>query len=171
MAYQTNDGFEDTKSSEIKDYYDKLEYDELKLIEEYERQRLNKNYKEYDKKQQLIKNIKKIQRINEKLEKNIPLKESEKPKRLRKEKKKKKKKIRSFEEYFQECIKNKKIPPDTPSYFREALERAIKEHDQGIIKEKSSLENFANKYVIEDEHGVTTMAFFKNNAKKLKDFF
>lgn len=59
MAYQTNDGFEDTKSSEIKDYYDKLEYDELKLIEEYERQRLNKNYKEYDKKQQLIKNIKK----------------------------------------------------------------------------------------------------------------
>lgn len=60
MAYQTNDGFEDTKSSEIKDYYDKLEYDELKLIEEYERQRLNKNYKEYDKKQQLIKNIKKI---------------------------------------------------------------------------------------------------------------
>lgn len=45
MAYQTNDGFEDTKSSEIKDYYDKLEYDELKLIEEYERQRLNKNYK------------------------------------------------------------------------------------------------------------------------------
>lgn len=60
MAYQTNDGFEDTKSSEIKDYYDKLEYDELKLIEEYERQRLNKNYKEYDKKQQLIKNRKKI---------------------------------------------------------------------------------------------------------------
>ena len=106
--------------------------------------------------------------------KNIPLKESEKPKRLRKEKKEKKEKkkikIKTFEEYFVECIKNKKIPPDTPSYFRKALERAINEHDQGIIKEKSSLENFANKYVIEGEHGFTPMEFFKNNAKKLKDF-
>ena len=105
------------------------------------------------------------------MKKNIPLKESEKPKRLRKEKKEKKKiKIKTFEEYFEKCIKNKKIPPDTPSYFRKALERAINEHDQGIIKEKSSLENFANKYVIEGEHGFTPMEFFKNNAKKLKDF-
>ena len=105
------------------------------------------------------------------MEKNIPLKESEKPKRLRKEKEEKKKiKIKSFEEYFEQCIKNKKIPADTPSYFREALERAINEHDQGIIKQKSSLENFANKYVIEGEHGFTPMEFFKNNAKKLKDF-
>ena len=78
------------------------------------------------------------------------MKEKEKPKRLRKEKKEEKKIIiKSFEEYFEQCIKKKKIPPDTPSYFRKALERAINEHDQGIIKEKSSLENFANKYVIE----------------------
>ena len=104
------------------------------------------------------------------MEKNIPLEESEKPKRLRKEKKEKKEpKIKTFEEYFEECIKNKKIPPDTPSYFRKALERAIIEHDQGVIK-KSSLENFANKFVIEGEHGFTPMEFFKNNAKKLKDF-
>ena len=104
------------------------------------------------------------------MEKNILLKESEKPKRLRKEKKEKKEpKIKTFEEYFEECIKNKQIPPDTPSYFRKALERAIIEHDQGIIK-KSSLENFANKFVIEGEHGFTPMEFFKNNAKKLKDF-
>ena len=88
---------------------------------------------------------------------------------LRKEKKEKKEpKIKTFEEYFEECIKNKKIPPDTPSYFRKALERAIIEHDQGIIK-KSSLENFANKFVIEGEHGFTPREFFKNNAKKLKD--
>ena len=99
------------------------------------------------------------------------MKEKEKPKRLRKEKKEEKKIIiKSFEEYFEQCIKKKKIPPDTPSYFRKALERAIIEHDQGIIKEKSSLENFANKYVIEGEHGFTPMEFFKNNAKKLKDF-
>ena len=70
-----------------------------------------------------------------------------------------KKKIKSFEEYFEECIKNKTIPPDTPSYLREALERAIKEHNQGLIKEKSSLENFANKYVIQGEPGLIPVDF------------
>ena len=185
MAYQSNDGDFDHNQEEFdydeikqkqedkssQKYYDKLEYDQLKLIEEYEKQRLKQNYEKYNKKQQMIKNIKKLQKINEKMEKKIPLKEGEKPKRLRKEKKEKKKiKIKSFEEYFERCIKNKKIPADTPSYFREALERAINEHDQGIIKQKSSLENFANKYVIEGEHGFTPMEFFKNNAKKLKDF-
>ena len=185
MAYQSTDGDFDHNQEEfdydeikqkqedksIQEYYDKLEYDQLKLLEEYEKQRLKQNYEKYNKKQQIIKNIKKLQKINEKMEKNIPLEESEKPKRLRKEKKEKKEpKIKTFEEYFEECIKNKKIPPDTPSYFRKALERAIIEHDQGIIKEKSSLENFANKYVIEGEHGFTPMEFFKNNAKKIKDF-
>ena len=184
MAYQSNDGdfdniqenfdYDEIKQQKedksVKDYYDKLEYDQLKLLEEYEKQRLKKNYEKYSKKQHIIKNIKKLQKINEKMEKDIPLKESEKPKSLRKEKKEKKEpKIKTFEEYFEECIKNKKIPPDTPSYFRKALERAIIEHDQGIIK-KSSLENFANKFVIEGEHGFTPMEFFKNNAKKLKDF-
>ena len=189
MAYQSNDNDNDNdfdniqedldydeikqqqEDKSVQDYYDKLEYDDLRLMEEYEKQRLKKNYEKYNKKQQIIKNIKKLQKINEKMEKNIPLKESEKPKRLRKEKKEKKKiKIKTFEEYFEECIKNKKIPPDTPSYFRKALERAINEHDQGIIKEKSSLENFANKYDIEGEHGFTPVEFFKNNAKKLEDF-
>ena len=35
--------------------------------------------------------------------------------------------------------------PDAPSYLRKVLERALKEYDQGIIKEKSALEEFANK--------------------------
>ena len=47
---------------------------------------------------------------------------------------KKNKKIKTFEEYFKECIKNKKIPKDTPSYLRKALERAMREYDQGIEK-------------------------------------
>ena len=38
--------------------------------------------------------------------------------------------------YFQECIKNKIIPPDTPHYLKNALERALKEYQQGIIKDK-----------------------------------
>ena len=81
------------------------------------------------------------------------------------------KKIKSFDDYFEECIKNKKIPPDTPPYFREALERAIKEHDQGLIKEKSALDNFANKYVIEGEPGITPVEYFNRIYKTLEEFF
>ena len=51
-------------------------------------------------------------------------------------KQKPKKQIKSFEEYFQECIKKKTIPADTPSYLKKALKRALKEYQQGIKKEK-----------------------------------
>ena len=67
--------------------------------------------------------------------------------------KKSTKKIKSFDEYFQECIKNKEIPEDTPPYFREALERAIKEHNQGLVKEKSALDEFAKRHIIKGESG------------------
>ena len=109
--------------------------DELKLILEYEKEKLKKNYKELGEKQKLIKDIKKLQKRNAKVEKGIDIK---KPR-----KKSKPKKIKTFDEYFQECIQNKEIPSDTPSYLREALERAIREHEQGIEKEKSAFENFA----------------------------
>ena len=46
------------------------------------------------------------------------------------EKPPKHKKLKSFQEYFEECIKNKKIPKDTPPYFRKALERAILEYNK-----------------------------------------
>ena len=79
-------------------------------------------------------------------------------------------KPKSFEEYFQDCIKNKTIPPDTPSYLRKALERALKEYDQGIEKEKSSLEEFANKYVVKGKTDITPFEFFKSKAAYLKEF-
>lgn len=83
MAYQLNDGdfdhiqenldYDEIKQTQedksIQGYYDKLEYDQLKLIEEYEKQRLKQNYEKYNKKQEIIKNIKKLQKINEKMEK------------------------------------------------------------------------------------------------------
>ena len=99
----------------------------------------------------MIADIKKIQKGREKL----------KPKPS---------KPKSLKDYFQECIKNKTIPPDAPSYLRKALERALKEYDQGIIKEKSALEEFANKYVIKGVSGVTPFQFFKAKAPQLKDF-
>ena len=67
-------------------------------------------------------------------------------------------------------IKQKQEDKSIQDYYDKLEYDQLKLLDQGIIKEKSSLENFANKYVIEGEHGFTPMEFFKNNAKKLKDF-
>ena len=105
---------------------------------------------DYNKKQKLIADINKLEKLREKI--------NPKPK------------IKTFNEYFQECIKNKTIPPDTPSYLRKALEKTLKEYDQGIIKEKSALEEFANKYIIKGEPGITPFEFFRNKASSLKDF-
>ena len=105
----------------------------------------------------MIADIKKIKKIREKL--NPESNPKTKPT-----------KMKTFEEYFQECIKSETIPPDTPSYLRKALERALKEYDQGIIKEKSALEEFANKYIIKGEPAVTPFDFFKTKATSLKDF-
>ena len=81
------------------------------------------------------------------------------------------KKIKTFEEYFEECIKNKKIPKDTPQYLKEALERAMLEYNQGLVKEKSSLSGFANKYVIEGIVGLKPVLYFKEVEQTLLDFF
>lgn len=53
-----------------------------------------------------------------------------------------------MDDYFQECIKNKKFQKDTPVYLKKALERAMREYQVGIKHEKSALNNFADKYVI-----------------------
>ena len=79
--------------------------------------------------------------------------------------------VKTFDEYFQECIKNKTVPPDTPPYLKKALERDLKEYQQGIIKEKSALEDFAEKYTIDGEPGVTPIQYFKNKAPRTKYSF
>ena len=81
------------------------------------------------------------------------------------------KKIKSFDEYFQECIENKEFPEDTPPYFREALERAIKEYHQGLVKEKSAFEDFAVKYIFEGDPSLSPIEYFNKVYKTLEDFF
>ena len=127
----------------------KLSIVELKRIKKDNKQKLKKEYK-----QKLIDDIKKIQELREKI----------KPKP-----KPKPKAIKTFEEYFQDCIKNKTIPPDTPSYLRKALERALREYEQGIEKEKSSLEGFANKYIVKGKNDITPFEFFKSKSTYLKE--
>ena len=91
---------------------------------------------------------------------------------------KKNKEIKTFDDYFEECIKNKEIPKDTPSYFRKALERAMSEYEEGkekkilsLEKEISSLDDFANKYVIEGIFGLTPKQFFQEINETIIDFF
>ena len=81
-----------------------------------------------------------------------------------------KQKIKTFDEYFQECIKNKTIPKDTPHYLKKALERAMKEYDEGIKHDKSALSNFAEKYVIDGKPRLTPIQFFAEKVPRIKDF-
>ena len=124
-----------------------LSISELKKIKKDNKQKLKEEYK-----QKLIDDINKIQKARAKI------------------KSKPKPKSNSYKDYFQECIKNKTIPPDAPSYLREALERALEEYEQGIEKEKSSLEGFANKYVVKGKTDITPFEFFKSKAAYLKEF-
>ena len=81
------------------------------------------------------------------------------------------KKIKTFDDYFKECIENKEFPEDTPPYFREALERAIKEYDLGLVKEKSAFENFAVKYIIKGDPGLTPIEYFNKVYSTFQFFF
>ena len=75
--------------------------------------------------------------------------------------------MKTFDEYFQECIKNKTIPKDTPHYLKKALERAMKEYEKGIKHEKSALSNFAEKYVIEGKPCLTPLQYFAEKVVRI----
>ena len=144
-----------------------LSIEELKKIDKLRTQELKNKYNQYkeqQERQKLIERIKKKESLIKKIHviSQRPLKN--------KKKSKPKPKTKTFDEYFQECIKNKSIPPDTPSYLRKALERAIKEHEQGIIKEKSALDGFANKYIVQGEPGILPFEYFKSKSSYLKNF-
>ena len=115
---------------------------------------VSEEYKQNKKLRQekLIELYKKLQKQNEKLRQ-----EKSKPKP------KPKQKIKTFDDYFQECIKNKSIPKDTPEYLKKALERAMKEYDKGIKHEKSAL-------VIDGKPGITPFKYFAEKASQLKEF-
>ena len=85
-------------------------------------------------------------------------------------KRKSKQKEKSYNEYFQECIKNKTIPKDAPDYLKKALKRAMKEYEKGIKLEKSALSNFAEKYVIDGKPGLTLLQYFAEKVARIKDF-
>ena len=163
MSNQVN-GFKVSQPFITDKEFQNLSLDEIRHIIELEKKELKKDYNELEERRKLIKQYNRLQKAREKVRKGIDVVKERKKKKLKREghtsvSKSNKKKIKSFEEYFEECIKNRKIPPDTPSYLREALERAMIEYDQGLIKEKSSLQDFADKYVIKGEPGLIPVDF------------
>ena len=130
-----------------------LSQEELNKIlkEEYEK---NKKIK----KERTIQLIKKLQKQNEKL---TQVKNKSKLKTKRKPKPKQK--AKTFDEYFEECIKNKTIRKDAPRYLK-------KEYNKGIKHEKSALSKFVEKYVIDGKPGLTPLHFFAEKVARVKHF-
>ena len=166
MSNQSVNGFQGSQPFITDNQYKSLSLDQLRYILNQKKQGIKDNYKELSEKEKLIRDIRRLDKLNEKVKKGIDIK-----KKYKKKLAAKKKKIKTFDEYFEECIKNKKIPKDTPPYLREALERAMYEYDQGLEKEKSALEGFANKYIIQGIPGLTPEQFYERINKTLRDFF
>ena len=164
MSNQSVDGFQGSQPFITDKQFQNLSLDEIRHIIEQEKEELKKDYNELEERKKLIKQYRKLVEARNKVKQGIDIKKKLKKKALSK-------KIKTFKEYFEECIKNKKIPKDTPPYLREALERAMKVYYQGIEKEKSSLEGFANKYITEGTPGVSPVGYFQEIEKTLKDFF
>ena len=168
MSNQLENGFQGSQPFITDKQFQNLSLDEIRHIIAQEKEELKKDYSELEQRQRLIKQYKKLVEARQKVKSGIDIRKNVKKKA--KAKTKAKKNIKTFEEYFEECIKNKKIPKDTPHYFREAIELAKYEHEQGIEKEKSALSGFANKYVIYPFPGMNPFSFLKLEQENLIGF-
>ena len=167
MSNQFDNGFQGSQPFITDNEYKSLSIGQLRYILNQKKKTIQKSYKELSEKERLIRDIRRLDKLNEKVKQGVDIKKIYKKKTAPS----KKKKIKTFDEYFEECIKNKEIPKDTPVYLREALVRAMREYDQGLVKEKSSLSGFVNKYVIEGFFGPTPFDFFNDIHGTLVDFF
>ena len=132
-----------------------LSLDQIKKIVKREEKALKKEYSEWEEKKKLIERYKKIRKARQKVRGKITVKKS-KPK--------------TFQEYFDECIKNRKIPEDTPPHFRKALEKVLKQYKSKIIKTKSALGDSVNQYQLPGDPNLTPDQFFIENKKKIINF-
>ena len=114
MSNQSTDGFQGSQPFITDKQFQNLSLDEIRHIIAEEKEELKKDYKELGERRKLIKQYKKLKEAREKVKQGIDIKKEIKkpPAKIPS----KKKKIKSFDEYLEECIKNRKIPKDTPSY-------------------------------------------------------
>ena len=161
MSNQSVDGFQGSQPFITDKQFQNLSLDEIKHIIAQEKEELKKDYSELEKRKRLIKQYKKLVEARNKVRQGID---------IRKKTTIKKKKITTFEEYFEECIKNKKIPKDTPKYLRKAIERALYEHEQGITLEKSAFNKFVTKHVFEGIPVLSPEEYLSRVRATLEDF-
>ena len=162
MSNQSVNGFQGSQPFITDKEFQNLSLDEIRNIIEQEKKELKKDYNEFKSRRRLIRKYRKIQEARNQVKKGIDIKKIYK--------KSKTKKIKKFEEYFEEYIKNKKIPIYTPEYLRKALERVLYEHEQGITLEKSALDNFASNHIFEGIPGITPEEYLFRVQATLEDF-
>ena len=110
MSNQSLDGFQGSQPFITDKQFQNLSLDEIRHIIEEEKEELKKDYKELGERRKLIKQYQKLQEAREKVRKGIDIKKDYKKKAtVKKSPPSKKKKIKTFEEYFEECIKNKRF--------------------------------------------------------------
>ena len=162
MSNQSVNGFQGSQPFITDKEFQNLSLDEIRNIIEQEKKELKKDYNEFKSRRRLIRKYRKIQEARNQVKKGIDIKKIYK--------KSKTKKIKKFEEYFEEYIKNKKIPIYTPEYLRKALERVLYEHEQGITLEKSALDNFASNHIFEGIPGITPEEYLFRVQATLENF-
>ena len=153
MSNQLVNGFKGSQPFITYKEFHNLSQDEMRNIIAQEKKALKKEYKDLKQGKRLYKQYKKLVEARNQVKKGVDIK-----KKLKK--KAKAKKVKTFEDYFENFIKNKEIPKDTPDYLRKALERALYEHEQGIEIEKSALDKFATKYIFKGIPGIRPPEYF-----------
>ena len=153
MSNQLVNGFKGSQPFIKYKEFHNLSQDEMRNIIAQEKKALKKEYKDLKQGKRLYKQYKKLVEARNQVKKGVDIKKKFK-------KKAKAKKVKTFEDYFENFIKNKEIPKDTPDYLRKALERALYEHEQGIEIEKSALDKFAAKYIFEGIPGIRPPEYF-----------
>ena len=146
-----------SKQSASKDFRD-MSLDQMRKLVKKEEKALKKEYSELAERKKLIKRFQKIQKARQKVRQGINIK-------------KKPKKKKTFQEYFDECIKNRKIPEDTPPYLKKALQKALKQYTEKIVETKTAIDEFAKQYVIEGDPNLMPNQFFEKNKNLIELFF
>ena len=139
--------------------FQNMSLEQMRKLVKKEEKALKKEYSELAERKKLIKRFQKIQKARQKVRQGINIK------------KKPKKKKKTFQEYFDECIKNRKIPEDTPPYLKKALQKALKQYTEKIVETKTAIDEFAKQYVIEGDPNLTPDQFFEKNKNLIKLFF
>ena len=163
MSNQSVNGFQGSIPFITDKEFQNLSLTEINHILEQEKESLKKDYSDnITVKKRLIKQYKKVVELRNKVKQGIDIKKEYK--------KRVPKKVKTFEEYFEECIKNKKFPKDTPKYLRKAIERALYEHEEGIKLKKSALNKFVTKHSFPGIPGLTPPEYLNRVQATIEKF-